>query len=263
MATSENAAQNDFPAGAALIFGGSGGVGREVAKTFGRAGTDVAIAYRSKHDVAKAVSEDIQSFGQAASIHATDVASQDAVKATVDAVVAEHGRLHTVVFGAGPVVEQHLIADTSPEEWRRSIETETNGFFNVVSACLPHMREAGGGSFVHLGSAGHVFWPHKDGLSVAPKAANEALIQGIAKEEGVNNIRANSVLLGVIEAGMFLELLNRGVFNDAWIKETQKLLALKRWGKPEEIGHAAVFLASNKAAYVTGQRISVSGGFGV
>jgi NAD(P)-dependent dehydrogenase (short-subunit alcohol dehydrogenase family) len=116
---------------------------------------------------------------------------------------------------------------------------------------------------VHLGSAGDSWWPEKDGLSVIPKAANEALIQGLAKEEGKHNIRANTVLVGVIKAGMFLELTKQGVFGQAWIDETQKLLALKRWGEPEEIGYAAVFLASNKALYITGQKISVSGGFGV
>jgi len=98
---------------------------------------------------------------------------------------------------------------------------------------------------------------------VIPKAANEALIQGLAKEEGKHNIRANTVLVGVIKAGMFLELTKQGVFDQKWIDETHKLLALKRWGEPEEIGYAAVFLASNRAAYVTGQKISVSGGFGV
>jgi len=71
------------------------------------------------------------------------------------------------------------------------------------------------------------------------------------------------VLVGVIKAGMFLELTKQGVFDQKWIDETHKLLALKRWGEPEEIGYAAVFLASNKALYITGQKISVSGGFGV
>jgi NAD(P)-dependent dehydrogenase (short-subunit alcohol dehydrogenase family) len=71
------------------------------------------------------------------------------------------------------------------------------------------------------------------------------------------------VLLGVIEAGMFLELTKQGVFTVEWVKEVQKTLALKRWGQPEEVGHAAVFLASNKAAYVTGQRIAVAGGYGI
>ncbi len=253
----------DFPNGAVLVFGGSGGIGQEVAKSFARAGTDVAVTYRRKREVAQTVAEEIRGLGRKASAHATDVTDPAQVQAAIDAAVAEHGRIHTVVFGAGPVVEQVFLGDTSPELWRQSIETETIGFFNVVSAAIPHLRAQGGGSFVHLGSAGHLWWPQKDGLSVAPKAANEALVKGIAKEEGSHNIRANSVLIGVIEAGMFLELLERGVFDEAWIAETQKLLALKRWGKPEEIGNAAVFLASSKAAYVTGQQINVSGGFGV
>jgi 3-oxoacyl-[acyl-carrier protein] reductase len=159
------------------------------------------------------------------------------------------------------VVEQVYLADTSEELWRNSVDIEVHGFFNAVKATLPLLRAAGGGSYVHLGSAGHVWWPMKDGLSVVPKAANEALVKGIAKEEGRHNIRANSLLVGVIEAGMFLELLKRGVFDQKWTDETQKLLALKRWGKPEEVAHAAVFLATNQ--YVTGQQVNVSGGFGV
>lgn len=252
-----------FPPGAALVFGGSGGIGSEVARTFARAGTDVAVAYRSKHEAAESVATDIRELGCRASTHATDVTDPEQVQVAVDSALEAHGRLHTVVFGAGPVVEQLDLGEVSPELWRRSMETEASGFFNVVSATLPRLRADGGGSYVHLGSAGDLWWPPKDGLSVAPKAANEAVIRGLAKEEGIHNIRANSVLIGVIEAGMFLELLERGVFDDAWIEETQKLLALKRWGKPEEIGHAAVFLASDKAAYITGQQINVSGGFGV
>lgn len=253
--------QNDFPKGAVLVFGGSGGIGQEVAKSFGKAGSDVAIVYRSKKDVAEKVAASITEGGRKASIHVADVRDAEQVAEAVKAAIAVHGRLHTVVWGAGPVVEQVHLADTSEALWRKSIDIEVHGFFNAVKATLPHLREQGGGSYVHLGSAGHVWWPAKDGLSVAPKAANEALITGIAKEEGKNNIRANTVLVGVIEAGMFLELLRRGVFDQKWTDETQKLLCIKRWGKPEEIGKAAVFLATN--GYVTGQRINVSGGFGI
>ena len=253
----------DFPEGATLVFGGSGGIGQAVAMEFARAGSDVAIGYRSKQDVADRIVAQMRELGRKASAHALDVTDAVRVQAAVDAAVREHGRVHTVVFAAGPVVEQVMIGETSRELWQRSIDIEVHGFFNVVQATLPHLRAGGGGSYVHLGSAGHVWWPPKDGLSVAPKAANEALIKGLAKEEGRNNIRANSVLVGVIEAGMFLELLKRGVFDQKWIDETQKLLALKRWGQPEEIGHAAVFLASRRGGYVTGQQINVSGGFGV
>lgn len=253
----------DFPEGAVLVFGGSGGIGQSVAMEFARAGSDVAIGYRSKKEVAEKVVGQMRELGRKASAHALDVTDPAQVQAAVDAAVREHGRVHTVVFAAGPVVEQVQIAETSRELWQRSINIEVHGFFNVVQATLPHLRASGGGSYVHLGSAGHMWWPPKDGLSVAPKAANEALIKGIAKEEGRHNIRANSVLVGVIEAGMFLELLKRGVFDQKWTDETQKLLALKRWGQPEEIGYAAVFLASRRGGYVTGQQINVSGGFGV
>lgn len=250
-----------FPAGAAIVFGGSGGIGQHVAKAFAAAGSDVAIVYRTKQDVAERVAGEIQASGRKATTHAADVTQPVEVEAAVAAAIKAHQRLHTVAWAAGPVVEQMLIADVKRELWRKSIDIEVHGFFNAVQATLPHLRASGGGSYVHMGSAGHVWFPQKDVLSVAPKAANEALIKGLAKEEGRNGIRANSVLVGVIEAGMFLELLKRGVFDQKWIDKVQELLALKRWGKPEEVGQAAVFLASN--GYVTGQQINVSGGFGV
>ena len=251
-----------FPAGAAIVFGGSGGIGQAVVLELARAGSDVAICYRSKKDAAERVADEVRALGRKATTHALDVTDPTQVQAAVAAAIAGHGRLHTVVWGAGPVVDQVHLGETTQEQWRKAIDIEVHGFFTVMQATLPHMREAGG-SFVHLGSAGDSWWPVKDGLSVAPKAANEALIRGIAKEEGRFGIRANSVLVGVIEAGMFLELTKQGAFPQAWIDETHKLLALKRWGKPEEIGYAVTFLASNRAAYVTGQQISVSGGFGV
>lgn len=252
---------NKFPKGAVLVFGGSGGIGQGVAKFFGQSGTDVAIVYRKKKDVADRVAGEISALGRKATVHAADVTDPAQLKAAVQDVIKQHGRIHTVVWAAGPVVEQVMLGDVTPALWKQSMDIEVHGFFNAVQSTLQHFRDNGGGSYVHLGSAGHAWFPPKDGLSVIPKAANEALCQGIAKEEGRNNIRANSILVGVIEAGMFLELLQRGVFDAKWIEETQKLLPLKRWGKPEEIGSAAVFLATN--GYVTGQQINVSGGFGI
>lgn len=253
----------DFPDGAALIFGGSGGIGQGVALEFARAGSAVAIAYRSKQDVAERVAESARAMGVSASTHALDVRDAGQVEAAIAAVAAQHGRIHSMVWGAGPLVDQVRISDWNPDQYRTAMEVEAFGFYNAARALIPHFRAQGGGSFVHLGSAGHDWFPKLDGLSVVPKASNEALIKGIAKEEGVNNIRANTVLVGVIEAGMFLELTRQGQLDATWVEETHKLLALKRWGKPEDIGQAAVFLASDRANYITGQTLSVSGGFGV
>lgn len=253
----------EFPNGATMIFGGSGGIGRGVALSFARAGSPVAIGYRSKQAVAEQVAEQIRELGVAASVHQLDVRSRAEVAAALAAAVAAHGRVHTVVWGAGPVVPQVAIADWDEAMFRDSMEIEAFGFNNAVHAALPHMRAAGGGSFVHLGSAGHDWWPHLDGLSVAPKACNEALIKGIAKEEGRHEIRANSILVGVIDAGQFKVGQEAGTFTPEWEEKVKSMLPLQRWGSADDIGQAAVFFASRRANYVTGQTISVSGGFGV
>ena len=143
------------------------------------------------------------------------------------------------------------------------MRSDAEGTFNVIHATLPHLRAGGGGSYIHISSAGLLKYPPLDILSVAPKAAVEELIKGIAKEEGINNIRANSIAIGVIETGIFLRLKEQGVFDDAWIEGVKSALPLKRFGQPEEVAQMAVFLASNRAAYTTGQLIPVDGGFGV
>jgi 3-oxoacyl-[acyl-carrier protein] reductase len=252
-----------FPEGAALVIGGSGGVGQAVCREFARAGTDVAITFNKKREVAEKLAAQLAAMGRKSSIHQLTIGDAARVEAAVAEATGAHGRLHTIVVGAGTLATQVLLSEMSRELWQQVIEQDVNGFFNVMRATLPLLKQWGGGSYVHLGSAGHLRWPERDGISVAPKAAIEALVTGIAREEGRNHIRANSVLLGVIEAGMFLELTRQGVFDEAWVKEVHKNLALKRWGKPEEIGHAVVFLASNRAAYVTGQRIAVAGGYGL
>ncbi|WP_454888416.1 SDR family NAD(P)-dependent oxidoreductase [Sphingobium herbicidovorans] len=139
----------------------------------------------------------------------------------------------------------------------------TDFFFAVVQAVVPHMRDQGGGSFVTFGSAGHGWWPARDRMWVAVKASNEQLVKGVAKEEGRYRIRASAVLVGVIDASQLHELIELGQIDQRWVDNTYRLLCLKRWCTAEEIGHACVLFASEEAAYVTGQHISVLGGFRV
>ncbi|WP_156839589.1 SDR family NAD(P)-dependent oxidoreductase [Novosphingobium aquimarinum] len=252
-----------FANGCALVFGGSGGIGRGISAAFLDAGSDVAVGFHSNRERAGEIVAHADSVGLRASMHGGDVANGDDVRRMVAEAIAEHGRIHTVVWAAGPLVNQRYLASTPMDEWRHAFDVEVHGFFQVVQAVVPHMRNMGGGSFVTLGSAGHDWWPARDGMSVAVKAANEQVVRGIAKEEGRYGIRANSVLVGVIDAGQLHELTARGQIDERWVDNTHRLLCIKRWGTPQEIGHACVFFASNEAAYVTGQRISVSGGFGV
>ncbi len=249
-----------FPNGAALVIGASGGIGGKVAEVLAADGSDLALVYNRKKDVVEALAVKVATKATA---HACDVTDRASLNAMVADAIAAHGRIHTLVWAAGPLVEQMTLGSTPEEAWRRAFEVEVHGLFAAVQAILPHMREQSGGSIVHLGSAGHLRWPEADGLSVAPKAANESFLRGIAREEGKHRVRANSVLVGVIDAGMFHELSAKGAFPPGWIEETQKMLSIKRWGDAEEIGFAVSYLASSRAAYVTGQQINVSGGYGL
>ncbi|MHB9879359.1 SDR family NAD(P)-dependent oxidoreductase [Pacificimonas sp. ICDLI1SI03] len=256
-------AGQDFPGGAALVIGATGGLGAASTRELARAGSDIAIGYRNKQEAAEKLAEELRQLGRKVSMHQLDATQPETIEAARDAAIAEHGRIHTMVWAAGPLVDQLMLSETPIEKWKRAIDVEVHGFFAATQALLPHFRDSGGGSFVHLGSAGDLRWPDRDGLSVAPKAANESLVRGLAREEGKYGIRANSVLVGVIDAGMFHDLMAKGQFDDAWVAEVQKALALKRWGQAEEIGHAVTFLASSRAGYTTGQQLAVAGGYGI
>jgi 3-oxoacyl-[acyl-carrier protein] reductase len=256
-------AERIFPDGAAMVMGGTGGLGAASARELARAGSDIALCYRSKAAAAEVLAEEFRGLGRKVSIHSTDATDPASLDAARDAAIAAHGRVHTLVWAAGPLVDQLHLSETPFEKWQRAIDVEVHGFFRTTQALIPHFRSAGGGSFVHLGSAGDLRWPERDGLSVAPKAANESLVRGIAREEGRHGIRANSVLVGVIDAGMFHDLLANGSFDEKWVAEVQGSLPLRRWGQAEEIGHAVAFLASSRAGYTTGQQLAVAGGYGI
>lgn len=251
-----------FPSGVALVFGGSGGIGAAICQELARSGTDIALTYRGNKARATAVCQSIREIGQQAEGYPVLIGDGESVRATVEQAIADFGHIHTVVIAAGSDIGQPLIADMTSDQWREVIDQDLNGFVHIIQATIGHLRKAGG-SYVHISSSGLQKWPKGDVLSVVPKAAIEALIQGIAVEEGRHNVRANSVALGVIEAGIFERLEKKGIFDEKWHKAVLHNLAIKRLGKAEEVGHAVVFLASNRAAYVTGQMISVSGGYGL
>lgn len=246
--------------GIALIVGGSGGMGGAICRYFAERGCDIALSYRRNRARAEEVAAEVRALGRQASIHGLDLADEASVAAAVEEITASR-RIHTIVVASGSDIDQRRIADLAPAMWRGVIEADSNGFFNLVHHTLPHLRANGGGSYVHLSTCGMQRWPDGDALSVAPKACNDALLRGIAREEGRHNIRANSIAVGVIESGIFLRLKEQGHFDERWHRAVQRNLCIKRYGQPSEVAEAAWYLA--KAGYVTGQTIAVSGGYGI
>jgi 3-oxoacyl-[acyl-carrier protein] reductase len=253
----------EFDQGASVVFGGSGGIGAAIATRIAQGGSDVAITYRSKKQKAEEAAATIAELGVKCTIHQVDIANKQQIQNAIDEAIAEHGRLHSVVVAAGSDIKQPFLADVTDQQWEEVIEGDLNGFFRIIKNIIPHFRANNGGSLVHISSAGLGRTPPKDVLSVAPKAANEALVQYLAKEEGVHGIRANSVAVGVIETGIFKRLEAEGVFDDAWKQAVLASLPIKHFGQPEDIAEAAAFFASNRSKYVTGQLLFVDGGYAV
>jgi len=250
----------DFPQGVAVVLGGSGGLGAAIVECLARYGTNVALTYRGNAHGAESAAERARSHGIEVSTHALDLAGD--VPGLFEEVRKRHGRIHTVVHAVGAAIEQPFISKVTPEQWRAVIDADVNGFFAVVHASLPMLREHGG-SYVLLSSAGLERYPAGDILSVAPKAAAEALLKGIAREEGRFGIRANSVAVGVIDAGMFPKLVANGHFTREWVDAAKRNAALRRFGTAEEVAEAVAFLASNRASYITGQRLLLDGGYSI
>lgn len=251
----------DFPNGAALVVGGSGGVGRATCLKLVRNKVPVVFTYNKNQTRANELVSEITKLGGEAQAVQLNVNDREGIQKLFEQASDQYGQIHTLVMAIGYDIPQDYIANVTPELWQEIIQSDVNGFFNVTNAAIPYLRKSQG-SIVHISSAGLFRYPSKDALSVAPKAAIEVLVKAIAKEEGKYGVRANSVAIGVIETGIFLRL-KKTVFDETWQEAVKASLCLPRFGQAEEVAEAVTFLASSKAAYTTGQIISVDGGYHV
>ena len=249
----------NFENGCVLIVGGSGGIGSLCAKEFANSGAKVAITYFKNEQAAIDLVNDINADVK---IYQLDNSDSKSVEETFAKVVKDHGRINTLVNAAGFDIPQKFIEEIDIDLWKGVIDADINGFFNLIKSGLPYLRESKG-SIVFISSAGLFKYPPGDILSVAPKATIEHVLKGIAKEEGANGVRANSIALGIIETGIFHRLREEEntFFDDAWHEAVMNTLAIKRFGYPKEVADTAVFLASSRGGYITGHCIPVDGGY--
>ena len=241
------------------MVGASGGLGAACAQRIAEDKNNLALTYHNNASALDGIvgaSSDVD-----ISCHQLDVSNRDSCAVLVQDAIKKHGRINTLVYAVGSNIAQPTVAETSPEQWSEVVNQDLNGFMNIAQPVLLHMRENGGGSLVHVSSAGLGKTPPHDALSVAPKAAIDALMRTIAKEEGAAGIRANSVGVGVIEAGIFKRLEAQGVFDENWKAAVKGALPLGCFGEARDIAEAVNFLASNRAKYITGQRLFVDGGY--
>lgn len=259
MTTNGDAAAR-YAAGAAVVAGGSGGIGQAIARDLALAGADVSFTYNRNREGAEATAAAVRAAGRTAQMVRLDLNDEAAVTAWVDGAAKAFGGVHTAVYAAGPYLDMRFISQLEPKLFREKVGTDVFGCYHLISAALPHLREARG-VVVSISTPATQRYAVKDILSAAPKAAIEAVIRGVAAEEGRYGVRANCVGSGVITDGMYYQLVAKGDFSDRFLDATKQLLALRRLGTAEDIAHAVAFLASDRAGYITGQTLMVDGGF--
>jgi NAD(P)-dependent dehydrogenase (short-subunit alcohol dehydrogenase family) len=249
--------RKDFPEGSAIVIGGSGGIGSAICKTFASYGVPVVFSYHGNEAAAHDLEKAILDHGGIASSKKLSINDKSQVEIFFQEL--ENERIHSIVNATGSDIRMKWINELTYEEWDEVMRTDADGFFNIIKNSLPILRKFGG-SYTTLSSIGLSRWPAKDVLSVAPKAAIDALINGIAKEEGRNNIRANSIQLGIIEAGIFLRIKGKD-YDDRYIEAAKNNTALKKLGEAQDVADAVIFLSSERAKYITGQTLYLDGGY--
>ncbi len=258
MATSWLAEEPRFQEGVAIVTGGSGGIGREIALTLARAGSDVVVTYGRNKAAADEVAAQITAMGRKAEVAALAIENADEVKAFVEGVVARHGSLHSVVYASGPGLHMQFIAEIEPAAWARVMAVDVNGSFNLVHATLPHVRRAKG-AYVAVITAAVERVPARDIQSAAPKAAIEMLMRGVAKEEGRHGVRANCVGPGWINAGLGQQVIDNELTPEM-VQKIVKAIPLRTMGEARDIADATLFLLSSRARFITAQSLAVDGG---
>jgi len=249
---------NWFPGGAAVVVGGSGGLGAAICAGLAAEGCDIALTYRSNEQKAQKVVNDIHALGRQACATRLDLGDAAAVARYLDEIRQRYGRIHTVVYAAGPAFKAEYVSKLTTEEWARTMSEDANACFNLMSGALGHVRELGG-ALCSITTCAVERSPEADVLSAAPKAAIEALMRAIAKEEGRFGIRANSVAPGCIDAGIGHAALNESG-DGAFLEAVKNSTPMRQVGSADDIAQAVVFLCSARAKFITGQSLAVDGG---
>lgn len=240
----------------ALITGAGRGIGRAIAIALAKEGAEVVINYNGSEERAKEVKQTIEENGGKASIYKCNVSDFVACEAMIKDIVKEYGHLDILVNNAG-ITKDGLIMKMKEEDFDSVLNVNLKGTFNTIRHSARQMLKQRSGKIINISSVCGILGNVGQANYAASKAGVIGLTKTMARELGSRGITVNAIAPGFVDTEM-TEVLSEEIRENAC-----KQIILGRFGKPEDIANTAVFLASDKADYITGQVISVDGGMNV
>ncbi len=238
----------------ALVTGSSRGIGRGIAIEFAREGADLVINYRRNEAAAAETAGAVIDLGRRAVAVQADVSDWGQVQALVESSLNHYGRLDIVVANSGIASRVATVWDMDVDHWHRIIGTNLNGVFYTCKATAKHLVDQRSGSIILISSVGADTCGPLGSPYYSAKAAVSALTKCLAKECAPSGVRVNGIAPGLVLSDMGEKMVK--FYGEAITAH----IPLGRGGQPEEIGRAAVFLASDDARFITGQILRVDGG---
>lgn len=248
----------------AIVSGAGEGIGRSCALAFARDGADVALGARRAEQLER-VAREVEALGRRALAVPTDIAAEAQCARLVDRTVEELGRVDAVVNVAALSDEHTEVVDTDWDVFRRVFEVNVLGTLAVSRTAARHMAARDGGSIVQISSTAMRSVPAKQAPYASTKQALVAASQVMAREVGRDGVRVNVVVPGYVSGphldGLFARIAkHRGWTTEQVVAEAESLIALGRIPSPDDVAEAVLFLASERAAGVTGAVLDVNAG---
>jgi 3-oxoacyl-[acyl-carrier protein] reductase len=237
----------------AIVTGGSRGIGRAIVCALAREGAKVAFAYHSNQKAADELVTELGREGREVVAYQCDVKRKIAAEQLVETVLQKWEKIDILVNNAG-VIHDTLLATMSEEHWNDVIATNLNGVFNFCQAVTRTMMSQRYGRMINVSSVAADFGNPGQCNYAASKGGVDGFTRCVATELAKRNITVNAVAPGFIETDMTIAV--RSAAGDQIVKH----IPARRLGKPEDVAHAVVFLASEESAYITGQVLRVDGG---